>query len=94
MESQITLEASKVIYVLACAILFIGQTFLGWFLKSLFEEIKQLRMKDEKLADKVQALAEILPASYIARPEFKDMSDALFSMLRRIEDKIDRKADK
>lgn len=80
--------------------------FLGGFLlKSLFSRIRTLEIADLNVAKQVSALREELPVSYVRREEFKEALDMIrednktsldriFSALRRIEDKLDSKADK
>jgi hypothetical protein len=80
--------------------------FLGGFLlKSLFSRIRTLEVADLNVARQVSALREELPLNYIRREEFKDTVetmredsktalDRIFSALRRIEDKMEGKADK
>jgi hypothetical protein len=66
----------------------------GWLLKSLFERIKDLEIADKLWAQAVATLREELPTYYVRRDSLKELSDSLFSTLRRIEDKLDKKVDK
>lgn len=66
----------------------------GWLVKSLFERIKGLELADSKLADQVSQLREALPALYVRRDDFKEALNNIFGLLRRIEDKMDNKADR
>lgn len=42
----------------------------------------------------ISLVRETLPTHYVRRDDFKDLSDNIFQALRRIEDKLDNKADK
>ena len=66
----------------------------GWLMRVLFETIKDLRDKDQKIYDKVSSLAVTLPENYVSKRDFKDLNDRIFAKLDRIENKIDTKADK
>ena len=66
----------------------------GWLMRVLFETIKDLRDKDQKIYDKVAGLAVTLPENYVSKRDFKDLNDRIFDKLDRIENKIDTKADK
>lgn len=66
----------------------------GWLLRSLKEDIQELKAADKKLQESVSSIQVALPTNYVAKAEFKEMGDDIFSALRRIEDKLDKKADK
>lgn len=66
----------------------------GWLLKGLFDSIAELKAADAKLAEEVVQLRVTLPERYVSKQDFQQMGDAIFSALRRIEDKLDGKADK
>lgn len=66
----------------------------GWLLKSLFDRIRSLEDADHKLTEAISAIREALPTHYVRRDTFEKLGDSIFEALRRIEDKIDKKADK
>jgi hypothetical protein len=66
----------------------------GWLMKSLFERIKGLEDADKELSRQVGKLREELPSAYVRRDDFKESLDNMFALLRRIEDKLDKKVDK
>lgn len=59
----------------------------GWFLNIVWGAHKEVR---DEIAEMRQHVAE----TYCRRDDFKDNVNALFAKLDRIEEKIDRKADK
>jgi hypothetical protein len=67
---------------------------IGWYMKGISDSIKELRVKDDSLVDAVSRLAISIPENYVHKHDFKDLSEALFKKLDRIEDKLDNKADK
>ena len=70
------------------------QFLFGWLVKALFDRIKSLENRDANLTEKISELAVAMPTQYVAKNEFQKMGDDIFAALRRIEDKIDTKADK
>lgn len=66
----------------------------GWLVKTLFERMKDIEHDMRGLTKEVGQLRVDLPSYYTRRDEFKELGDNIFESLRRIEDKIDRKADK
>lgn len=74
--------------------LLLVQFLFGWMVKSLFDRIKTLEDRDSDLAEKIGELSVNLPTNYVQKAEFTKMGDDIFSVLRRIEDKLDSKQDK
>jgi hypothetical protein len=66
----------------------------GFLLNALWQSVKDLQSADKDLADKVAAVDKVVAGDYVRRDEFQDMTKALFQKLDRIEDKVDRKADR
>lgn len=66
----------------------------GWWLKTMWESLRELRTADQELSNKVGAIEVLVAGQYIKRDEFDRLSNALFKKLDRIEDKISLKADK
>lgn len=59
----------------------------GWFLRTLWFDMKEL-------ATKVQAIELLVTGQYVKREQFERLVEGLYSKLDKIEDKIDRKVDK
>jgi hypothetical protein len=66
----------------------------GWMLKSLWDAVKDLQNADKQLADKVNQIEVLVAGEYATRDDFKSLSNAIFTKLDRIEDKLDAKVDK
>lgn len=62
----------------------------GWVLRGISEAIKQLSIRVQRLDDDVRQM----PSTYVSKTDYKgDIAD-MREALRRIEDKLDGKADK
>lgn len=66
----------------------------GWILNSVRDSVKALHVSDEQLTTKVQAIEVLVAGQYVTRVAFERNHAALFAKLDRIEEKLDKKADK
>lgn len=66
----------------------------GWLMRIMWQSLKDLQTRDEKLADKVGQIEVLVAGHYVKRDDMDRSISAIFSKLDRIEDKIDGKADK
>lgn len=70
----------------------------GWWLKMMWDEIKELKHQDKELAERVASIDVLVAGQYVKREyleaKVQELTTALFNKLDRIEDKLDRKADK
>lgn len=66
----------------------------GWWMKAMWEGLKDLQKADQELTHEVAQLQTLVAGQYMRREEFERTSDAIFAKLDRIEDKLDGKADK
>jgi len=66
----------------------------GWWLKVMWESLKDLRDQDSKLAEKVGRIEVLVAGTYVNREEFDRTINRLFDKLDHIELKIDAKADR
>lgn len=66
----------------------------GFFIHVIWEELKELRKEDMKIAEKVASIEVLVAGNYITREEFAHNLNLMFTKLDSIADKIDRKADK
>lgn len=74
-------------------------TFLGgWWMRVMWESIKELQSADKELVDKLAAIEVLVAGTYVKRHELEQslssLTTAIFNKLDRIEDKLDGKADK
>lgn len=77
------MEPQTVINILAGAV----GAGLGWFLNSLHRA-------HEKLRQEVNELAVSMPTHYAMKSDMHELRDAIFARFDRLEEKMDRKADK
>lgn len=67
---------------------------IGFFLKAIWQAVKELQYADKALAEKVSEIEVLVAGAYVKREEFTRTVEALFRKLDRIEDKLDGKVDK
>jgi hypothetical protein len=67
---------------------------LGFLLNSAWQAVKDLQASDKALVDRVNAIEVLVAGDYVRRTDFERTIEALFAKLDKIEDKLDRKADK
>jgi len=58
------------------------------------EIVTDLQESDRKLADKIATIEVLVAGEYIKKDEFRNLSDAIFKKLDKIDDKLDHKVDK
>lgn len=66
----------------------------GWWMKAMWEGLKDLQRTDHALTQQVNNLQVLVAGQYMRREEFDKLSQAIFAKLDRIEDKLDNKVDK
>jgi hypothetical protein len=76
-------------------IAFSAAAFLGgYFVKTLWEAIKDVQAADRALTEKVAAIEVLVAGSYVTRTEYRDDLRNINTVLERIESKLDGKQDK
>ena len=65
-----------------------------WWMRVMWQSLKGLQQQDSKLADKVGNIEVLVAGQYVKRDDMNRDIMAIFAKLDRIEDKIDKKADK
>jgi hypothetical protein len=63
---------------------------VAWFIKVIYDQIKELKCTDERLADSVDEIK----ANYARRDDVHDFVIEIKATLLRIENKLDAKVDK
>jgi len=66
----------------------------GWAFNAMWTIIKDLQAADTKLAEKVAAIEVLVAGQYITRDEFADAMSSVFSKLDKIQDTLNKKADR
>jgi len=67
---------------------------IGFLLNAVWQSVKDLQAGDKELATKISEIEILVAGAYVKKDEFSNSVAALFTKLDRIEDKIDKKADK
>ncbi len=67
---------------------------MGWFMKTIFDSVKELQQDDKKIAEKINAIEILVAGTYCTKNDLNILTEALFKKLDRIEDKLDTKVDK
>jgi len=84
------MDNQTIINILLGLVAFFG----GIWVRGLSDSMKELKKTDSELATKVQSIEVLVAGQYVKREDFKELSDALFRKLDRIEVKLDSKMDK
>lgn len=66
----------------------------GWWMRVMWQSLSELHRQDAKLAEKVGSIEVLVAGQYVKRDDMDKTLSAMFIKLDRIEDKIDKKADK
>lgn len=66
----------------------------GFFLKAIWDSYKELKVTDMTLAEKVNGIEILVAGNYVKKDDFDRFTDAIFTKLDKISDKLDNKADK
>lgn len=67
---------------------------IGFLLNAVWQAVKDLQTADKVLTEKVGSIEVLVAGAYVKKDEFVSQMNALFAKLDKIEDKIDKKADK
>lgn len=67
---------------------------IGFLLNAVWQAVKDLQTADKVLAEKVGSIEVLVAGAYVKKDEFTQSINALFAKLDKIEDKLDKKADK
>jgi hypothetical protein len=78
------------INILLALVAFLG----GWWMRTMWASLNELRRADAKLTEKVQAIEVLVAGNYVTKSDLNTLTEALFKKLDRIESKVDSKADK
>lgn len=67
---------------------------IGFLLNAVWQAVKDLQTADTRLTAKVAEIEILVAGDYLRRDDFTHTVEALFKKLDKIEDKLDKKADK
>ena len=84
------MDTQSLINILFGLVAFFG----GVWIRGIADSLKELKHADVELSEKVQAIEVLVAGEYIKREDFEKFATAMFTKLDKIEEKIDRKADK
>lgn len=66
----------------------------GWVMKLFYDRLHDLEIRDNAIADKVQAIELLVAGEYVKKDQLERMEEALFKKLDKIEDLLNKKVDK
>lgn len=69
-------------------------TLGGWWMRTMWDYIKDLQKADILTNAKINDIEVLVAGNYITKAEVERLFAAVFNKLDRIEDKLDKKADK
>jgi hypothetical protein len=79
----------------------ISSTLLGWWMKVMWESLKELQKDDKELASKVSSIEILVAGNYVKREDLTDLRkeiknnfDYISSSLNTLLIKVENKADK
>ncbi len=84
------IDTQMTINILLALVAFLG----GWWMRTMWSSLNELRTADARLTDKVQAIEVLVAGNYVTKIDLNNLTEALFRKLDRIEAKVDNKADK
>lgn len=67
---------------------------IGFLLNAVWQAVKDLQGADKELTEKVGQIELLVAGAYVRKDEFAASARALFAKLDRIEDKLNKKADR
>ena len=69
-------------------------TLGGWFMRVIWQSVKDLQLANKELTEKLADMEVLVAGEYAKRAEVQQIGASISAQLNRIEDKLDRKADK
>ena len=66
----------------------------GFFIRAILDRLQRLEESDSLMTKEFYSLREEVAGKYVKQDRLDKSLDAIFDTLRRIEDKVDDKADK
>lgn len=72
----------------------VAGTLGGWWLKAVWDGLKDLQKADKQLAEKVASIEVLVAGGYVTREEFDRNLNAVFAKLDRIYELLSQKVDR
>ena len=69
-------------------------TLIGFLMHILWQAVKDLQSSDKDMNDKISDIEVLVAGSYMTRGELTEIMKTVFTKLDRIEQKLDKKADR
>jgi|TARA_R110000796_G_C14347901_1_gene411199 hypothetical protein len=69
-------------------------TLIGFLMHILWQAVKDLQSSDKDMNDKISDIEVLVAGSYMTRAELTEIMKTVFTKLDRIEQKLDKKADR
>lgn len=91
---RLILDQHEMIQIIVNAIILGLLGAVGFITKVIWEGVRELQREDLKLAADIATVRLMMADSYIKKEDFDRLAKAIFEQLRRIEDKLDHKADR
>ena len=67
---------------------------IGFLMHILWQAVKDLQSSDKDMNDKISDIEVLVAGSYMTRAELTEIMKTVFTKLDRIEQKLDKKADR
>jgi len=75
------------------SILIIG-ALAGWVMRVMWQSVTDLQKSEKQLTHEISEIKILVAGDYCKKADMHELNKALFAKLDKIEEKIDRKADK
>jgi hypothetical protein len=69
-------------------------TLIGFLLHVIWQAVKDLQSSDKDMTKKIASIEILVAGSYMTRAELTEIMKTVFTKLDRIEQKLDKKADR
>lgn len=71
-----------------------GAAVFGWFMRIIWQSVRDLQIADQKLVSELHIFKENVPVTYVSKADFAEILKSINTKLDRICDKLDNKQDR
>jgi len=71
-----------------------GAAVFGWFMRIIWQSVRDLQIADQKLVSELHMFKEHVPVTYVSKADFAEILKSINTKLDRICDKLDNKQDR